>query len=277
MPTDRVAALLHASARELRARFEKSTAASGHASSKGSVREDYLAAFLRDHLPRSVEVFGSAEIMTVDGELSPQCDVVIADPGTPPFFAEDRHRVVPNECVYGLVEVKSVLDAAALRDACERIATVRAMPKTAHYPTRPPFTYRVDAYGRTWDYWPTFGVVFAYESIDLKTLATRLMDWCATREPAAWPDSIWVLGKGYLLWAPEHGMQLDYSPRPGSGLVALEPLPGADVLLPMILSLHPLLVRAAMPGFRLHDYVAQAGIGSILAHFPWPGGVHPME
>lgn len=72
-------------------------------------------------------------------------------------------------------------------------------------------------------------------------------------------------------------MQLDYSPRPGSGLVVLEPLPGADVLLPMILSLHPLLVKAAMPGFRLHDYVAQAGIGTVLAHFPWPGGVRPME
>jgi hypothetical protein len=50
-------------------------------------------------------VYGSAEIVTADGQISPQCDVLITDPATPPFFSEDRHRVVPNECVYGMIEV----------------------------------------------------------------------------------------------------------------------------------------------------------------------------
>jgi hypothetical protein len=263
-----VAALLHATAKELRARFEKSAAATGHAGSKGAVREDYLVDFLSEHLPGTVAVFGSAEIMTANGQLSPQCDAVIADPGTPPFFSENRHRVVPNECVYGVLEVKSFLDGAALRDACERIARVRSMPKTAYYPTRPPFTYRVDAYGRTWGHWPTNGVVFAFDSMDLKTLGMRLMDWCATRQPWEWPDSVWVLGKGYLLWEHRDGTKLGYSPEPDSGLVVLEPLREGDVLLPMILNLYPLLARAAMPCFRLHDYVAQAGIGTVVAHIP---------
>ena len=121
---------------------------------------------------------------------------------TPPFFSEDRHRVVPNECVYGMIEVKSRLDTAELHDACQNIARVRALPKTAYYPTRPPFTYRVEAYGRTWSYWPTAGIIFAFDSVNLDLLAARLMDWCRGRDPIEWPDSVWVLGKGCLLWKP---------------------------------------------------------------------------
>lgn len=266
-----IAALLHASATELRARFDKSAAASQHAGSKGAVREDYLVDFLSDHLPRTVDVLGSAEIMTVDGLLSPQCDVVIADSSTPPFFSEDRHRVLPNECVYGIVEVKSSLDRTSLVDACERIAAVRSMPKSAYYPMRAPYSYRINAYGQDWTHWPTFGVVFAFGGTSLPTLAAALMQWCADRDPVEWPDSVWVLGKGYLLWAPESGLRLDNSPQPGSGLVVLEPAPGGDILLPLLLSLNPLLVRAAMPTFRIHDYLRQASIGRVATYIPWPG------
>ena len=43
---------------------------------KGAIREDYLTDFLREHLPRTVDVYGSAEIVTADGQISPQCDVL---------------------------------------------------------------------------------------------------------------------------------------------------------------------------------------------------------
>jgi hypothetical protein len=267
--TNRLAGLLHTTAKELRTRFEKSAIASGHAASKGAVREDYLADFLREHLPRTVDVYGSAEIITADGQISPQCDVLIADPATPPFFSEHRHRVVPNECVYGVIEVKSRLDTVELHDACEKIARVRALPKTAYYPPRTPFIYRVQAYGRTWSDWPTAGMIFAFDSVNLDTLAPRLMDWCKDRDPIEWPDSVWVLGKGCLLWTPHGTTQIDYAPEPESGLVALAPLPGNDVLLPMLLNLHPLLARATMPAFRLVDYAGTAQVGAVIAHLPW--------
>jgi hypothetical protein len=267
--TNRLAGLLHATAKELRARFEKSGTASGHAGSKGAVREDYVVDFLREHLPRTVEVYGSAEIITADGRISPQCDVLIADPATPPFFSENRHRVVPNECVYGMFEIKSRLDTAELHDACEKIARVRALPKTAYYPPRAPFIYRLQAYGKTWSYWPTVGMIFAFDSVSLETLAASLMRWCRDRDPVEWPDSVWVLGKGCLLWAPREPAQLDYAPEPESGLVALAPLPGGDVLLPMLLSLHPLLARAAMPTFKLVAYAETIKIGTVVTHIPW--------
>ena len=57
-------------------RFEKSGITSSHAGSKGAIREDYLTDFLREHLPRTVDVYGSAEIVTADGQISPQCDVL---------------------------------------------------------------------------------------------------------------------------------------------------------------------------------------------------------
>jgi len=266
---NRLAGLLHATAKELRARFEKSGTASAHAGSKGAVREDYVADFLREHLPRTVEVYGSAEIITADGQISPQCDVLIADPAAPPFFSEHRHRVVPNECVYGMFEVKSRLDTAELHDACEKIARVRALPKTAYYPPRAPFTYKLHAYGQTWSYWPTAGMIFAFDSVSLQTLAASLMDWCRDRDPIEWPDSVWVLGKGCLLWTPPGPMQLDYAPEPQSGLVALAPLPDSDILLPMLLNLHPLLARATMPAFKLIDYAGTAQVGTVVTHIPW--------
>lgn len=267
--TNRLAGLLHATAKELRTRFDKSAIASKHAGSKGTVREDYLTDFLREHLPRTVDVYGSAEIVTADGQISPQCDVLITDPATPPFFSEDRHRVVPNECVYGMIEVKSRLDTAELRDACQKIARVRGLPKTAYYPTQPPFTYRVQAYGRSWSHWPTAGMIFAFDSVNLDMLAAKLMDWCRERDPIEWPDSVWVLGKGCLLWKPQGAKRIEYAPEPKSGLVALAPLPGNDVLLPMLLNLHPLLARATMPSFRLIDYASTAQIGTVVAHLPW--------
>ncbi|WP_424184548.1 DUF6602 domain-containing protein [Actinokineospora sp. G85] len=267
--TNRLAGLLHATATELRTRFDKSAIASKHAGSKGAVREDYLTDFLREHLPRTVDVYGSAEIVTADGQISPQCDVLITDPATPPFFSEDRHRVVPNECVYGMIEVKSRLDTAELHDACQKIARVRGLPKTAYYPTRPPFTYKVQAYGRTWSHWPTAGMIFAFDSMNLDMLAARLMDWCREHDPIEWPDSVWVLGKGCLLWKPLGAKPIDYAPEPESGLVALAPLPGNDILLPMLLNLHPLLARATMPSFRLIDYASTAQIGTLVAHLPW--------
>jgi hypothetical protein len=99
----------------MRAKFDKS-AEIEHRGEKGTVREKIVVAeFLQDYLPGTVEVTGSSEIIDVNGARSPQNDIVIFDPSAPPLYRESDFRIIPSECVYGVIEVKSNLDNAELK------------------------------------------------------------------------------------------------------------------------------------------------------------------
>jgi hypothetical protein len=109
--------------------FDASGAAR-HRGSKGTVRESTLLNnHMSKYLPRSVTAVHSGEAITMDGEVSAQCDIMILDPSTPPFWDEDNYRVVPIECVHGVIEGKSFLDSAQLRDAWAKIAGLPNSPK----------------------------------------------------------------------------------------------------------------------------------------------------
>jgi hypothetical protein len=73
----------------------------------------------------------------VNGGVSRQCDITIAEPSTPPFWDEGDYRIVPAECVYGVIEVKASLDSTELEKAWRLIADVKALPKTADFPNPP--------------------------------------------------------------------------------------------------------------------------------------------
>jgi len=110
-----------AEAKKVRADFEES-AHTHHRGSRGTEREEILAKFLELYMPGTVEVVHNAEIITATGESSRQCDIVIVDKTTPKLRDIKSHRIIPVECVYGVIEVKSRLTstAAAIRPvSCE--------------------------------------------------------------------------------------------------------------------------------------------------------------
>jgi hypothetical protein len=126
-------------ANKMLADFNASSVAK-HSGSKGTVREaQLLSNYLRKYLPRNVIAEHSGEVVAANGAVSGQCDIVIVDPSTPPFWDDEDYRIVPAECVYGVIEVKSSLDASELRKAWKQIARVKALPKTA-LPSRPTTT-----------------------------------------------------------------------------------------------------------------------------------------
>ena len=43
-------------------------------------------------------------------------------------------------------------------------------------------------------------MIVAFDSINLETIGSHLVDWCRSRNPIEWPDSVWVVGKGHLQW-----------------------------------------------------------------------------
>src|SRR4051812_38134753 len=105
-----------------------------HRGEKGGVREYDLLQFLQRYMPATVKVIGSTEIISTDGQRSPQMDIVICDPSTPPLFSRGNYQIVPSECVYAVIEVKSMLNSTELQKSRDNIAVVKRMPKTAYFP-----------------------------------------------------------------------------------------------------------------------------------------------
>jgi Domain of unknown function (DUF6602) len=240
------------------------TGAVQHRESKGSVRESgLLKHYLKKYLPRSVTAEHSGEAVSVDGEVSAQCDAMILDPSTPPFWDEEDYRVVPIECVHGVLEVKSFLDSTQLRDAWTKIARIKRMPKKA-LRSNPGFMRTRTVYGKVWSYVPTCGLVFAYDGADLRTLGTTLVELAEEEgedHPEFFIDSVWVLNKGALVWLNPDNGRIDPSPEPRPSLGSIDADPG-QVLLSLTGHLYEHFGTAWTPEFRIIDYFGHAPLGT---------------
>jgi hypothetical protein len=238
-----------------------------HSGSKGTVREaQLLDNYLRKYLPRNVIAEHSGEVVAANGAVSGQCDIVILDPSTPPFWDQQDYRIVPAECLYGVIEVKSTLDASELRKAWKQIARVKALLKTAYYPQPQPRTRTI--YGRDWPYIPTVGMVFAYDGVSLESLSEAFEQLADQYAPEHCPDSVWVLNKGFINWISPKNGKLDPGPEPDAGFMAVQATP-EQVLLGMTAHLHQHFGTAWMPPFKIVDYMADTPWGTpVLVRVP---------
>ncbi|MEU2956407.1 DUF6602 domain-containing protein [Streptomyces xanthochromogenes] len=257
MSDNQLEQILRSVARRMRTEFELSGGFT-HRGEKGTAREKVFHDFLKHYLPGHVRAFHSAEIISVDGQTSNQCDIVICDRSTPPLLDMQSYRIVPNECVYGLIEVKSKLDRKELRDACEKIRLAKKLPKSAYHPD-PPHQNRT-AIGRPSPF-PTMGMIFAFDSIEPLTLGNHFARWCEDREPDERPDAIWILGKSYFGWICP-GEQTLRPSTPGLNFHLVDLPPQGDVLFPLAIYLNSAFSSARMPPFRLLDYAANETLGT---------------
>ncbi|GAX56005.1 DUF6602 domain-containing protein [Streptomyces olivochromogenes] len=262
MPQEKLGRILGSVAMRMRADFEQSRNFS-HNGEAGTSREALVREFLASYLPSHVETVHNAEIITASGETSPQCDIVLADRGTPPFTTLNGYRILPNECVYGVVEVKTKLDKEQLVDACNKISKLRHMSKGSYRPTPGLIPRKTSAYGKVYDFFPTSGIIVAFDSLKLETIGSHLMDWCQNRPPFEWPDSVWVLGKGHLQWQNPDSRLLERSPGPGSLLAQIDTDTSQDILLALALHLNIHFSDAWMNPIDLVPYAGAARLGVI--------------
>ncbi|MCX5090512.1 hypothetical protein OOK36_16720 [Streptomyces sp. NBC_00365] len=262
MPQEKLGRILGSVAMRMRADFEQSRNFS-HNGEAGTSREALVREFLASYLPSHVETVHNAEIITASGETSPQCDIVLADRGTPPFTTLNGYRILPNECVYGVVEVKTKLDKEQLVDACNKISKLRHMSKDSYRPTPGLIPRKTSAYGKVYEFFPTSGIIIAFDSLKLETIGSHLMDWCQNRPPVEWPDSVWVLGKGHLQWQNPDNHLLERSPEPGSLLAQIDTDTSQDILLALALHLNIHFSDAWMNPIDLVPYAGAARLGVI--------------
>lgn len=102
-----------------------------HSGTKGDATELHWLEVLTDYLPKRY-CADKAFVLDCEGRLSEQMDVVIYDRQYSPFlFNQDNAKYVPAESVYAAFEVKQKLNAAHIRYAGEKAASVRRLRRTS--------------------------------------------------------------------------------------------------------------------------------------------------
>lgn len=172
----------------------------------------------------------------------------------------ESYRIIFNEFVHGVIEVKTNLDKTELIDACDKIKIAKNLPKNAYMSPVGPMKGRV-VYGQTYHYMPTAGLIFAMDGPKIETIAQHLADWCSGKSCSEIPDSIWVLGKGYIQWISPVNGNLDPSPSPGSDAAVLGVPSVGDVLFPLVLHLGLLFGESWSRPIDLRKYAREDDLG----------------
>lgn len=246
--------VLESVAQQMLADF-KATSMVEHRGSKGSLREEaFVEKYLKKYLPRNVLPILGGEVVSSDGQVSGQCDVLIVDPSTPPLYESNNYRVVPVECVYGAIEIKSHLSSQGLREAWAKAAYLKSFPKAAFIHidgARRPYR-RV--YGKEWMHVPTSSMIFAYDSDTLDALGGTLADLADGTDPETRIDSVWVLKRGCLVWVDPSSGNIDVCPKPLADFDSIEASP-EQVLMHLTAHLHQHYGTAWMPYFDILQYL----------------------
>jgi hypothetical protein len=143
----------------------------------GQILENTVREFLTKYFPPSLGIT-SGYIFDVNGNESRQIDIIIYDAfRTPVFINSENIRVVPAECVYAVIEVKSLINTRELKDIFENMRSVKSLQKNAytHRYQDAPITWNV--YGTHEPIWPINYYVFGFDSMDLKSLKDNIQQF----------------------------------------------------------------------------------------------------
>lgn len=242
--------------------FDNISSEINHRFSKGHVRELELASqFVRKYIPAKIGV-GNGEIVATSDEVSNECDLILYEKNSCPFLLyKEGYQIFPIELVHGIIEVKSNLDSRELEDAFNKIQKIKKFPKSAFRPQEGPIIKANNLYDKEWDFFPTLGFVFAYNSIDLLTLKDKLKELHKDVPLEHRIDSVWVLKKGILMnWSDEE-KTLDSIPSKKSRIRAIQ---SDNILMTFTIQLQRLLLSSWVRQFRISDYLAYVNHGKFI-------------
>lgn len=242
--------------------FEYLTKQIEHKELKGRAREIVIKKFLAKYLPLSLGV-KSGEIVSSNGNVSKQMDIIIFDNlNCPIFLREDEVHIFPIESVYAVIEVKSHLNSEELEDCMEKIYSVKRMPKNAYVKTKDAIINTVNLYGKEYEYFPTLGFVFAFDSMGLKALVEQMDKLNGERniELENRIDTIGVLKKGIITNLRTDGL-FGCTPQPESELVGV---PTNKSLLLFYSLLMTVLNQVWMPPIQLTEYIKNVKFSDVI-------------
>jgi len=245
-------------AKQMRSDFDKARKAATQPGLKGTSFEQTFKNFLREYLPQQLDV-STGLLVDSQGGVSRQLDVIISDSAkTPIFYRSGDIRVIPIECAYSVIEVKAYLDTGELDRIFQNMESVRNLKKTAYFKPSGPIIYKDNLYGSEWEIWPVNYYVFAYDSIDLLTLAAHIDKTHQNKKLPEYSrvDIVCVLDKGVILNMYTDG-KLGALPQPNSKLYVSTTT--RSLLLFYTLTSH-YFNQARLPNFRFLDYLGNMAL-----------------
>jgi hypothetical protein len=120
-----VETLLRAAEERLWTDFRQATT-SRHPVRRGAAREVGVADLLRVRLPATFRILTNAEAVDHQDRHSGELDVVVMDGARNPILSVES-TLLPAEALLCVVEVKSLLNAQAMRDAVDVARSIRAL------------------------------------------------------------------------------------------------------------------------------------------------------
>lgn len=242
--------------------FEEISSEISNRGAKGRVREiDIVREYLEKYIPGNIGI-ANGEIISVDGHISSETDVVFYEKNSTPYLVKkEGYQIFPIECVYGVVEIKSHLDKQQLVDAFNKINYVKKMPKKAYEVQKGPIRKTTNVYGKEWSYFPTFGIVIAFDSIDLNVLQSHFVSICKSHLPEYRIDSVWILKKGMLVNYNLKSNMIELAPSDTS---ITRPVLSDNPLMLLTIQLQSLLMSGWMPNFMLLEYLRHSIYGTFI-------------
>lgn len=195
---DRVAKLMTMS-------LDRARKNSTHPGLKGDSAESIVRSFLIKYLPKNLEI-STGHIFDINKKFSNQIDIIIHEKSRTPIMylnEEKQLKLIPVECVYSVIEVKSFLNKTELtkkRGVFDNMYSVRDLEKKAFY-EEGAIKCPTENYGQSWKDWPINYFVFAFNSTSLKTIAQQINDYHIkyALPPERRIDMVCVLGKGLVV------------------------------------------------------------------------------
>lgn len=156
-----------------------------HQGENGRNKEDLLIEFLRDYLPKRYSL-GTGFIIDTVGDNSNQNDIIIYDSfWSSILFPNNVSQFFPVESVYGVIEVKSMLNQAELKSTMTKAARIKKMPFKGIQQSPADLGIKEPLY-----------TIFAYDSIDLKAIKIYLETEYGNTPLSERIDFIIVLNQG---------------------------------------------------------------------------------
>jgi hypothetical protein len=235
----------------MRSDFAKAQKSLSHAGLKGGANEEAVRSFLRQYLPKTLDVT-TGMLVDSQGNQSRQLDIILSDSAkTPIFYESGEIRVIPIECAYAVIEVKAFLDKSELEKTYQNMRSVKSLVKKAYFEEKGMITHTHTLYGREWDHWPVHHFVFAYDSGSIESVLNNLESLQASDEIHKRIDTICILERGVILNQGADGMFYAL-PVPGSKAIASQT---SRALLLFYALISVILNQASMRSFNLMPYL----------------------
>jgi len=182
---------------QMKAKLEEARATFTHPGDKGTSVEDSFRAFLRQYLPRRLEV-GNGEIIDRKGRRSGQTDVVIVNEDHPFTFTPDLPGLFFIEGVCAAGEVKTNLTSTELKKALENSCQFKQLEVDPGQGTM--VSTNPSDLKRFYKCPPWFLVAFESQ-LTLSRIQTEIEDFESKNlvESSKLVDAVFILSQGYLI------------------------------------------------------------------------------